>query len=64
MGCMTETHVIRIGRSSESGACLGVGRQESESLETLFAEIATYLDVVDAFRREGNEPVWKTEVLR
>jgi hypothetical protein len=36
---MTETHVIRIG----SGVCAGDGRCESDPLETLFAEIATYL---------------------
>lgn len=55
---MTETHVIRIG----SGACLGVGRHEPDSLDTLFAEIATYLEAVDAFRRAGHEPTWRTEV--
>jgi hypothetical protein len=57
---MTETHVIRIG----SGVCAGDGRCESDPLETLFAEIATYLEAVDAFRREGHEPTWKKEVPR
>jgi len=61
---MTETHVIRIGRSSESCACLGVRRHEPDPGETLFAEIATYLEAVDAFRQEGHEPTWKREVLR
>jgi hypothetical protein len=55
---MTDTHVIRIG----SGACLGVRRHEPDPLDMLFAEIATYLEAVDAFRREGNEPIWKVEV--
>jgi hypothetical protein len=57
---MTETHVIRIG----SCACLGVRRHEPDPGETLFAEIATYLEAVDAFRQEGHEPTWKREVLR
>ena len=55
---MTDTHVIRIG----SGA--NVGRTDTDTLDTLFAEIATYLEAVDAFRREGHEPNWKTEVSR
>ena len=57
---MTETQVIRMG----SGARHAVGRHQNDPLETLFAEIATYLEAVDAFRREGHEPTWKTEVSR
>ena len=60
MSRMTETHVIHIG----SGARLGDGRHDTDPLDTLFAEIANYLDAVDAFRREGHEPTWRTEVLR
>ncbi len=56
---MTETHVIRIG----SGACLAVRRHERDPLETLFAEIATYLEAVDAFRQEGHEPTWQAEIV-
>jgi hypothetical protein len=59
-GRMTETHVIRLG----SGPRVSEGRTETDSLETLFAEIATYLEAVDAFRREGHEPTWRSEVLR
>jgi hypothetical protein len=55
---MTETHVIRIG----SGA--NVARTETDTLDSLLAEIAIYLEVVDAFRREGHEPTWRTEVPR
>jgi len=33
-----------------------------EELELLFTEIAVYLDVVDAFRREGREPSWRRDV--
>jgi hypothetical protein len=56
---MTDTHVIRIG----SCACLGVRRHEPDPGETLFAEIATYLEAVDAFRRAGHEPTWKAEFI-
>ena len=55
---MTKTHIIRIG----SGARLGDGSPETDPFEKLFAEIATYLEAVDAFRREGHEPAWKAEV--
>lgn len=57
---MTETHVIHIG----SGARVGDGRAETDPVETLFAEIANYLEAVDAFRREGHEPTWRAEVSR
>jgi hypothetical protein len=41
----------------------------AEELESLFAEIRLYLEVVEAFRGEGHEPHWRhegpsTEVLR
>jgi Asp-tRNA(Asn)/Glu-tRNA(Gln) amidotransferase C subunit len=57
---MTETQIIHIG----SGAGLGDGRHETDPLDTLFAEIANYLEAVDAFRREGHEPTWRAEVPR
>jgi hypothetical protein len=52
---MTESHEIR-----------ALGAQEIESFLT---EIRLYLEVVEAFRREGHEPSWRresreTEVLR
>jgi hypothetical protein len=34
---------------------------DSLALEALFQEIATYLAVVDAFRREGVDPRWAPE---
>ena len=33
-----------------------------EELELLFAEIEVYLEVVEAFRREGREPCWRRDV--
>ena len=35
-----------------------------DALEQLFDEIGRYLDVVDAFRREGREPIWRLERRR
>jgi len=32
-------------------------------LEAFMHEIAQYLAVVDAFRREGSEPEWQADVL-
>ena len=52
---MTESHDIRA--------------TERPELESLLAEIRLYLEIVEAFRREGHEPHWRhgspgTEVLR
>ena len=35
---------------------------DREELDLLFAEIETYLEIVDAFRREGREPSWRRDV--
>ena len=62
---MTETLVIRIGLGARTGpGSARIRLHGTDHFETLFAEIATYLEAVDAFRREGHEPTWKKEVLR
>ena len=43
---MTQRHDIHLAR---------------EELELLFVEIEVYLEVVDAFRREGREPSWRRD---
>ena len=50
---MTDSHEIDIA--------LDLGLDE---LESLFAEISLYLEVVEVFRREGHEPCWRHEVPR
>lgn len=48
---MTDSHEIDLALSLDE-------------LESLFAEISLYLEVVEVFRREGHEPCWRHEVLR
>jgi len=43
---MTQPHDISVAR---------------DALELLFAEIQVYLEVVEAFRREGREPTWRPQ---
>jgi hypothetical protein len=35
-----------------------------DEIDTLFAEIARYLALVDLLRHEGYEPRWRAEILR